>query len=161
MNAPITMKKQGGTPWWGWKRRRKTLEIQNSKKRLLGFRAYLYEKHAYSTTKSIFSKLLAFYRHLEIEIRPLFPISTKNIDEVAISFKDLPDKNIIKKALKISIPLMKSIILFMSSSAVQEWKHWTLQCEFIKATEDCHNRWHLWNTQKDERQSGNLATLLS
>jgi len=89
----------------------------------LGFRAYLYEKHACSTTKSIFSKLLAFYRHLEIEICPLFPISTKNIDEVAISFKDLPDKNIIKKALKISIPLMKSIILFMSSSAVQEWKH--------------------------------------
>ena len=67
------------------------------RKRLLEFRVYLYEKHAYITAKTRFSKLLAFYRHFEIEIHPLPPISNKNIDEVAISFRDLPDKDIIKK----------------------------------------------------------------
>ena len=109
------------------------------RKRLLSFRAHLYEKHAYITAKTRFSKLLAFYRHFEIEIHPLPPISNKNIDEVAISFKDLPDKDIIKKALKISTPLMRSIILFMSSSGCARMETLNLTIgDFVKATEDYH-----------------------
>ena len=110
------------------------------RKRLLSFRAYLYEKHAYSTARTRFSKLLAFYRHFEIEIHPLPPISTKNIDEEVISFKDLPDKDIIKKALKISTPLMRAIILFMSSSGCARMETLNLTIDdFIKATESYHN----------------------
>lgn len=111
------------------------------KKRLIEFRAYLYDNYAYETARSRFGKLLAFYRHFEIEIHQLPKISTVNIDKTHMGFKDLPDKDIIKKALKISNPLMRAIILFMSSSgcARAETRSLTIQ-QFIDASKEYHNK---------------------
>lgn len=110
------------------------------KKRLIEFRAYLYDNYAYETAKSRFGKLLAFYRHFEIEIHQLPKISTINIEKTHMGFNDLPDKEIIKKALKISNPLMRAIILFMTSSgcARAETRSLTIH-DFITATKDYHN----------------------
>lgn len=116
-----------------WKRR--TL-----KKRLIEFRAFLYENYAYETAKTRFGKLLAFYRHFEIEIHQLPKIATINAEKTHMGFKDLPDKDIIKKALKISKPIMRAIILFMSSSgcARAETLSLTVQ-QFINSTKEYHN----------------------
>ena len=116
------------------------METQNTKKRLIEFRAYLYDKYAYETARSRFGKILSFYRHFEIEIHQLPKISTINIDKTHMGFNDLPDKEIIKKALKISNPLMRAIILFMSSSgcARAETRSLTIQ-DFINSTRDYHN----------------------
>lgn len=111
------------------------------KKRLIKFRNYLYKEHAYSTAKTRFSKLMAFYRHYDIEIHPLPPFSKKNIAEKPpVSFKDLPDKESIKKALKLSKPLMRAVILFMSSSGCAKMETLNLTIEdFINATRKYHN----------------------
>lgn len=110
------------------------------KKRLIEFRAYLYDNYAYETAKTRFGKLLAFYRHFEIEIHQLPKIATINIDKTHMGFKDLPDKNILKKALKISKPLMRAIILFMSSSGCARAETLSLSIQdFINATKEYHN----------------------
>ena len=111
------------------------------KKRLLNFRKYLQEKYYQNTVKTHFSQILTIYKHYEIEIHDLPQTSTKNLKEpTPISFKDLPDKEIIKKALKISNPLMRAIILFEVSSgcAKRETLNITIQ-DFIDATSEYHN----------------------
>ena len=111
------------------------------KKRLIDFRAYLYENYAYETAKTRFGKLLAFYRHFEIEIHQLPKIATINSDKTHMGFKDLPDKDIIKKALKISKPIMRAIILFMSSSGCARAETLSLTIQhFIDATKEYHNQ---------------------
>ncbi|MBQ9026872.1 MAG: site-specific integrase [Bacilli bacterium] len=110
------------------------------KKRLLNYRAYLYENHAYSTAKVRFSKILTVYRHFDIEVHKLPPINTKNDTTEHISFRNLPDKDIISKSLEISNTLMSALILFISSSgcARAETLSLTVQ-DFIDSTQDYHN----------------------
>lgn len=116
-----------------WKHRR-------LKKRLLEYRNYLFKKHAYSTAKVRFRNILSFYRHFEIEIHNLPSYSAKNDDTVKVSFRDLPDKEIIKKALNISSPLMRAVILFMSSSGCARTETLNLTVnDFIEATKEYHH----------------------
>ena len=105
------------------------------KKRLIEYRAHLFDTYAYSSAKSRFSKILAFYKHFEIEIHPLPKIATINVEKSHMGFKDLPDKDIIKKALKISDLVTRAMILFMSSSgcARAETRNLKIQ-DFIDAT---------------------------
>ena len=111
-----------------WKHRR-------LKRRLIDFRAYLYDNYAYSSAKSRFSKISTFYKHFEIEIHTLPKISTINVEKTHMGFKDLPDREIIKKALKISSPVARAIFLFMcsSGSARAETRNLTIQ-DFIDST---------------------------
>ncbi len=92
-----------------WKKRK-------LRKRLLEFRQYLYNNYMMSTAKMNFSKILTIYRHYEIELYKLPPISGKQCEETHIQFKDLPDREIIREALKLARPIHRAIILFMSSS---------------------------------------------
>ena len=113
------------------------------KKRLMDYRAFLYDKYAYSTAKSRFSRLCSFYQHFEIEIHNLPKISNINVDKTHMGFKDLPTKEILKKALKISEPLIRAILLFMSSSgsARVDTLNLTIQ-SFINATNNEYISYH-------------------
>ncbi len=111
------------------------------KKRLIEFRIFLTENYLKSYVKSTLGRIISIYKHYEIEIHNLPLQSNKNLTEpVPITFKDLPDKKIIKQSLKIANPLMRAIILFMSSSgcARGETLNITIQ-DFINATSDYHN----------------------
>ena len=117
-----------------WKKRK-------LKQRLLQYRNYLYEKYVKSTADLKFALIKTFYKHYEIEIHDLPTLNKKNIKlSVPLKFKDLPDKELIKKALKIANPLMRAIILFMSSSgcARAETLSLTVQ-DYLDATRDYHN----------------------
>mgnify|MGYP002525455688 CR=1 FL=1 len=116
------------------------------KHRLIEYRAYLYDNYAYSSAKSRFSKILAFYKHFEIEIHPLPKIATINVEKTHMGFKDLPDHEVIKKALKISNPVTRAIILFMSSSgcARAETRNLTIQ-DFINSTNNEFVSYHQSN----------------
>lgn len=113
------------------------------RKRLLNYRTFLYENYAASTAKSRLGKIQSFYRHFEIEIHPLPPISNVNIKKSHMGFQDLPDTMIIKKAMKIASPLMRAIISFMSSSgsAAAETKNLTVQ-SLINATNNEYVSYH-------------------
>ena len=110
-------------------------------KRLLGFRNHITQTYKKNYVKSVMTKVITLYTTYGLEIPKLPSQSEKNMnDSPPISFKDLPDKEIIKASLKISNPLMKAIILFMSSSgcARTETLNITIQ-DFIDSTTSYHN----------------------
>ena len=111
------------------------------KQRLIDFRLFLQENYLISTVKVHFQRILTIYRHFEIEIHNLPPINHKNTNELRpVMFEDLPTKEIIKEAVNITNPIMKAIILFISSSgcARQETLNITIQ-DFIDATKEYHD----------------------
>ena len=118
-----------------WKKRK-------LKQRLIDFRIYLQEKYLVSTAKVYFQRIISLYNHFEIEVHKLPPLSTKsgNVPK-PINFEDLPTKEIIRNAVEIANPIMKAIILFMSSSgcARRETLNLTIQ-DFIDATQEYHNK---------------------
>lgn len=111
------------------------------KQRLLNYRNYLYEKYVKSTADLKFALIKTFYKHYEIEIHDLPTLNKKNIKlSIPLKFKDLPDKELIKKALKIANPLMRAIILFMSSSGCARAETLSLSVQdYIDATREYHN----------------------
>ena len=126
------------------------------KKRLIDYRAYLYDNYLKSSAGIMFSKILTLYRHYEIEIHQLPTYSEKNVHEnKPITFVDLPDADVIKKALDISSPRMRAMILFISSSGCSriETLQRTVQ-DFINATSDYHNSDEIYdvlNILKDKK----------
>ncbi len=117
-----------------WKKRK-------LKQRLINFRTYLHKNYLISTSKVYFQRILTLYRHYEIEIHDLPSISTKSARmSKPITFEDLPTKKIIKNAIEISNPLMKAIILFISSSGCARRETLNLTVgDFINATFDYHD----------------------
>ena len=109
--------------------------------RLLGFRNHITEHYKKNSVRSMMTKTLTLYTTYGLEIPKLPRQSKKNMNDCPpITFKDLPDKDIIKASLNISNPLMTAIILFMSSSgcARTEMLNLTVQ-DFIDATYMYHN----------------------
>lgn len=109
------------------------------KKRLLEYRAYLYQTHAKSTARTRFIRVKAFYHHFDIEIHRLPPI-TDNTPIKRNKPSDLPSKKELRQTLKICKPVMRPLILFMTSSgcAKKETLSLTIQ-DYINATEKYHN----------------------
>ena len=85
--------------------------------KLIKYRHYLLTKYALNTVKKHMNSILVFYKCYDIEIQKLPRLNDKSVDKPKpIYFKDLPDKEVIRKALEIANPLMKAVILFCCSS---------------------------------------------
>lgn len=87
------------------------------KKRLIEYRHFLMENYLKNTVDIYFRVVLSIYNYFEIEIGKLPGVDHRSFNNpTPITFKDLPDKDVIRAALEISNPVMKALILFMSSS---------------------------------------------
>ena len=124
---------------------------------MLGFRQHLLEKHTINTVRTIFARIISIYKYYDIEILDLPPINSKGaIVPEPITFKDLPDKEIIRQAINIATPTIKPIIYFMASSgcartetlnltigdyidALREYTQKTNIYEVINELGDCKN----------------------
>ncbi len=118
-----------------WKKRK-------LKRRLLTFRQHMIENYALNTVKTTFIPILSIYKYYEIEIVDIPRMNTKGIKTPEpITFKDLPDKTIIRKALSVANPRMTAIIYFMASSgcARRETLNLTIQ-DYINALSDYTNK---------------------
>lgn len=114
------------------------LKNRTIRKRLIDFRKYLINSElSINTSKTYFAKVLVFYKHFEVELPNLPEVQLKK--EYESGYQDLPTKEDITKALEISNPLMKAIILFMSSSGTAKAETLSLTVnDFINATKDYH-----------------------
>lgn len=110
------------------------------KQRLIKFRQYLLENFAKNTIKSNYNPIQVIYQYYEIDIRKLPRLSdTSYTTPPPISFNDLPDKEIIRSALNIATPLMKAIILFITSSGCARAETLSLTIEdYMNATKEYH-----------------------
>ena len=77
---------------------------------LIRYRAHLIDKYEYEGTIRVYlTKILAIYRHYEIELQPLPPVSTRNKTKTMVKYSDLPDKEIIRRALNIADPQTRAL----------------------------------------------------
>ena len=117
-----------------WKKR-------SIKKHLINYRNFLFNNYIKSTAKMYMTVVKTFYNHFEIELQKLPTVSEKNLKEnPPVQFEDIPTKNVIKDCCNVASPIMKSILLFMSSSgcARRETLNLTIH-DFIEATKEYHN----------------------
>jgi len=90
-----------------------------TRKWLLEYREWLYSKYNVSTAQLYLTAILTVYRHFEITIPPLPYYSTKGLKRTPpINYSDLPDRNILSECLQVASPLIRAVILFMSSSGI-------------------------------------------
>ena len=111
------------------------------KNRLIQYRQYLIENYSKKSINTYFNPIIMIYNYYEIELQPLPKIDTRRLKQSPpISYKDLPDKDVIRAALNIASPVMKPLILFMVSSgcAKAETLNLTIQ-DYINATREYHN----------------------
>ena len=125
------------------------LKNRTIKKRLINHRNYLINTRNYSliTVQKTMTGLRTIYNHFEIELPKLPQLNNKNIKKYeTIYYNDLPTKDIIQQAVNHSKPLMKAIILFITSSgcARAETTHITIQ-DFITATSEYHNKTDIYD----------------
>ncbi len=93
-----------------WKKRK-------LKRRLLEFRQHLIDNYSLNTVKTTMTPILSIYKYYEIELMDIPRINEKSVKTPEpISYKDLPDKEVIRQAINVADPLMKAIIYFMASS---------------------------------------------
>ena len=121
-------------------------------RRLEEFRTYLYDNYAKKTAKIHFSRIKTIYLHYYIEIHQLPPIRSEDT-EPPITYKDLPTKEILRKALNISEPMIRALIEIMIATgcAKKEVRHITFQ-DVIDGTYSYHHQNNLIdvvNTLKD------------
>ena len=112
------------------------------KQRLLNFRNFLVQNYMKNYSQITLNRVITIYRHYDIEVHNLPAQSSKNYKESApVTYNDLPDRKTIKRALRISTPVMKATTLFMLSSgcARRETLNLTIG-DFIKATGDYHTK---------------------
>ena len=127
-----------------WKRR-------TVKKHLIEYRNFLFGKYIKSTAKMYMTIVKTFYKHFEIELQKLPSVSEKNLKEnPPVQFEDIPTKNIIKECCNIASPVMKAILLFMSSSgcARRETLNLTI-VDFIEATKDYHTSKNIYGVLEE------------
>lgn len=121
--------------------RRIPLKERRLKRRLISWRTdLLSQTNSFNTIKTYMNKILAFYRHFEVEIPRLKPIQLDQPYQT--SYLDLPNKKNIREVLVGGqIPLwFQALILFMSSSGSAKAETLSLTVQhFIDGTSDYHN----------------------
>ena len=113
----------------------------DTRRYIITFREYLYGKYNVSTAKLYLTAIITIYRHFEITIPPLPYYSTKHARRTEpLLPEQLLDRDILRECIQISSPVVKSLILFMSSSGVSRIDVLNLTIEdYLEATKDYHS----------------------
>lgn len=115
-----------------WKKRK-------LKQRLLDYRRHLVDNnYSKQTIQTYMTNLLTLYRYFDFELEKLPSMTLE--DTSPIQPKQLPDKEVIRKAVEIAKPRMKAIILLMASSGLgrAEVSNLTIK-SYIESTKEYHN----------------------
>ena len=139
------------------------LKNRTLKKRLITFRNYMLNEKGFSksTLEKQIGVIKTIYYHYEIDIPKLPKFNERQIREYdPIYYDDLPTKELIQEAIKLSSPLMKSIILFIVSSgcAKAETLSFTIQ-DFITATKDYHNSTNIYDVIDELKGKNNVVPI--
>lgn len=126
-------------------------KLSSVRRRLIGYRKYLLDNYAYNSFRTFFGPIVNIYRYYDIEIYDLPRLNHKSIKKSKpLNFRDLPDKEIIRKAIGISSPLIRAVILFMCSSgcAVQETVNLTVG-DYLKSISDYTDKTNVFEAIND------------
>lgn len=129
------------------------------RKQLIKYRNYLYDNFNKGTAKTHMTVIQTIYRTFEIEIQKLPSISDKfAIQTEPLSYNKMLNKKIIKEGVEISPPLMRAIILFMSSSGTGRKETLNLKIQdFIDATKEYHNSTNIYDVLKELKTQNDIV----
>ena len=129
------------------------------RRRLISYRKFLLDNYSYNSFRTFFSPIINIYKYYDIEIYDLPKLNHKAIKKSKpLNFRDLPDKEIIRKAIGISSPLIKAVILFMCSSgcAVQETVNLTVG-DYLKSISDYTNKTNVFEAINEISQRDDIV----
>lgn len=108
---------------------------------LISYRAWLYDNYKEKTANLYFTAITTIFRHFEIVIGPLPYFSRKNINKsTPIRPGELPDRELLTEIIGMVGPLLKAVILFMSSSGLSRIDVLNLTVkDYLEATKEYHN----------------------
>ena len=136
------------------------LKNRKLKKRLILFQNYLLNTKGLSkaTIKKQVQIVKTIYNHYEIEIPRIPKLNEKHVkDYEPIYYDDLPTKELIREALKISKPNMKAVILFIVSSGCAREETLSLSIQdFIDATSEYHNSNDIYDVLEELKHQENI-----
>jgi integrase len=122
---------------------RNNISWRNSTTRqwILAYREWCYENYNVSTAQLYLTVIITIYRHFEYTIPPLPYYSTKHSKRTPpINYQDLPDRQILSECLQVASPLVRAIILFMSSSGMSRIDVLNLTInDYLQATSSYHD----------------------
>ena len=139
------------------------LKHRNVKKRLIIFQNYLLNDKGLSksTIKKQVQIIRYIYNHYEIELPNIPKLNEKHVkDYEPIYYDDLPTKELIQEALKISKPNMKAVILFILSSGCAREETLSLSInDFITATNEYHNSTDIYEVLEELKHQENIIPI--
>lgn len=108
--------------------------------RLINYMNYTKSRMSATSAKHYVKVIKSFYRHNDIEIGYLPNFNLRNSKPAEpIQYHQLPDKTVIRRSIEISTPVMKSLILYLSSSGVSRVDALKLNInDFLEATYEYH-----------------------
>ena len=127
---------------------------------ILTYREWLYSKYNVSTAQLYLTAILTIYRHFEITIPPLPYFSKKGLrHSTPINYDDLPDRELLGEVLQGVSPLVRALILFMSSSGISRIDVLNLTInDYLEATSDYHNADSVKKAIKEMRDTDIIPT---
>lgn len=131
-----------------------------TRKWILSYREWLYSKYNVSTAQLYLTAILTVYRHFEITIPPLPYFSKKGLKHsTPINYDDLPDRELLREVLQGVSPLVRALILFMSSSGISRIDVLNLTIhDYLNATKDYHNSDSVKKAIKEMRDEDIIPT---
>ena len=113
-----------------------------TRKWILQYREWVYSKYNVSTAQLYLTAVLTVYRHFEVTIPPLPYFSKKGLRHSSpINYDDLPDRELLGEVLQGVSPLVRALILFMSSSGISRIDVMNLKIsDYLEATKEYHNK---------------------
>lgn len=131
-----------------------------TRKWILSYREWLFSKYNVSTAQLYLTAILTVYRHFEITIPPLPYFSKKGLrHSTPINYDDLPDRELLREVLQGVSPLVRALILFMSSSGISriDVLNLTIQ-DYLEATSEYHNADSVKKAIKEMRDEDIIPT---
>ena len=127
---------------------------------ILTYREWLYSEYNVSTAQLYLTAILTIYRHFEITIPPLPYFSKKGLrHSTPINYDDLPDRELLGEVLQGVSPLVRALILFMSSSGISRIDVLNLTInDYLEATSDYHNADSVKKAIKEMRDTDIIPT---
>ena len=122
---------------------------------LIAFRNYCYNNFKEESAKKYVGNIRTLFRHNRIVIGELPYFSTKQVRKAeVIDYEDLPNREMLKKAIEVKNPLLKAMTLFMSSSGISRTDCWNLTVQdYLDSTFEYHQTNNIYDAIKKMNDS--------
>lgn len=122
---------------------------------LIQYRNMSYAKFKERSANTNLGRVKTFFRHYNIRLGELPYFSTKQVKKSEeIDYEDLPNREMLRKAIEMKNPLLKALTLFMSSTGISRTDTWNMTVQnYLDATYEYHQCDNIYDAIKQMDKS--------